>query len=291
MEMYRVEIPVLKAWNRVFELLAALDENPYNRFGFQDAVLNLYPGKSPKSVFRGMAVPTLRRLGLMVGYGDVIRISANGALINAASQMSPSEGLRTLRAILLEMDLEIGMLVYIDTMQMIHDKDLIEEWIPVIKISDSRIAESQDSQTKGARERLQDWLRFLIFAQLLISTGDSIRIDGENLSQAKDDIEAREGGKRELFNHFFFSDYRMLVVEQRGIRTVEIESLRRKLAMSVYRQIGVLITEMQFDWLLAQLPMTSEEYTITFGRSMGADEKLFSYKGKFYQTLSIRSDD
>ena len=81
------------------------------------------------------------------------------------------------------------------------------------------------------------------------------------------------------------------MVEQKGVRTVEIENLRKELAISAYKQSNFLITENQFDALLEQIPKTTDKYTITFGRSIGADEKLFSYQGKFFQTVFLRFSD
>ena len=89
----KIELPVLKAWKRIFELLECICCHEYDREGFQDAVLRLYGGeKSSKSVFRGMAIPTLRNLGLIVGFGDVIHASANGLLTVLAYERSKTDG-------------------------------------------------------------------------------------------------------------------------------------------------------------------------------------------------------
>lgn len=286
--MTKATLPVLKAWKRIFELLECIDDHSYDRDGFQEAVLELYEGKSPKSVFRGMAVPTLRRLGFIVGYADVIRISANGALVHTARQESKSEGLRALRAVLLEMDDQIGLLSYLENKSAIPIQGLIDDWTPRVDISDSRVAHKPEARNRAARERLLDWVNFLTFAELLYSSGQNVRVDARRLTQTRNDIDVDTSEKRESFSPSFFKAYRKIVVEQSGIKTVEIERLRKELAVRAYRQSHLLITEKQFDVLLKGLPKASDEYTIAFGRSMGADEKLFFFQGKYYQTVSIR---
>jgi len=220
--MAKVTLPVLKAWERIFELLKCINDHPYDRNRFQEAVLELYPGKSPKSVFRGMAVPTLRSLGFIVGYADVIRISANGALIHAARQESKPEGLRALRVVLLEMDNKIGILSYLENKPAIPIQVLIDDWTLKVDISDSRVAHKPEARNRAARERIRDWVNFLALAELLYTSGH------------------------------------------------------------------LLITEKQFDALLKKFQKASDEYTVTFGRSMGADEKLFFFQDQYYQTVSIR---
>ena len=286
--MDRVNLLVLKAWKRIFELLECINDHPYDRDGFQEAVLKLYPGKSPKSVFRGMAVPTLRSLGFIVGYADVIRISANGALIHAACQEGTSEGLRALRAVLLEMDDEIGILSYLEDKPAIPIQVLIDDWTLKVAISDSRVTHKPKARNRAARERIRDWVNFLAFAELLYTSGQAIRTDAMRLTQARNDIDASVPEKRQDFNENFCKVYKRIVVEQNGIKTVEIERLRKDLATRIYGQSRLFITEKQFDALLKEFPKISDQYTITFGHSMGADEKLFFFQGQYYQTVSIR---
>ena len=286
--MAKATLPVLKAWERIFELLKCINDHSYDRNGFQEAVLELYPGKSPKSVFRGMAVPTLRSLGFVVGYADVIRISANGALIHAARQESRPEGLRALRAVLLEMDDGIGILSYLEDKSAIPIQVLIDDWTRKVDISDSRVTHKPEAQNRAARERIRDWVNFLTFAESLYTSGQDIRADIQHLIQTRNDIDASTPEKRAGFDENFLKVYKRIVVEQNGIRTVEIEHLRKELATRVYGQSRLLITEKQFDALLKEFPRTSDQYTITFGHSMGADEKLFFFQGQYYQTVSIR---
>jgi hypothetical protein len=133
-----------------------------------------------------------------------------------------------------------------------------------------------------------DWIDFLTFAGLLYSDGKCVRLEIQNQLKAKEDTNPRTAAKRGLFSRLFISIYQDVVIHQRGIRTVELELLRRELALRAYGESGELITGRQFDALLTDFPKTSDDYTLTFGRSMGREEKLFQLRGKFFQTVAIR---
>lgn len=286
----RVNLPVLKAWEKIFDLLECIYEHPYDRDGFQEAVLRLYGNdKSSKSVFRGMAIPTLRSLGLVVGFGDVIRSSSNGSLIHIARKESKDAGLRVLRAILVEIDEKIGVLSYLDQKSIFGLNDFLQEWLGKVVTSGIRRSKNPKAQEHSARERLLDWINFLNFAEILYNDHDNIRIDETVYEQTKKDLEIAAPAKSEHFKDFLFVSYKKLVFEQKGIGTVEIEDLRREIAISMYNKQKAILTERQFDRLLSELPKMDADYVITLGRSMGADEKLYFYQGKYYQTLFIRS--
>ena len=68
---------------------------------------------------------------------------------------------------------------------------------------------------------------------------------------------------------------------------VDIADLRERVAMKLLDNEKEILTENQFDDRLREIPLATNEYIISLGRSMGAEEKLFSYKGKYYRTLSI----
>lgn len=286
--MAKTFIPVIKAWNRVFDLLKCVNTYPYDREGFENSVLALYPGKSTKSVFRGMAIPTLRSLGLILGYNDVIRISANGALTFQAFQVSQEEGLRALRLIQYELDTKIGMINHIEELGSIQFDKFIKIWIDLVEITRGKSFLKKEHRDRAARERIVDWTNFLNFSGLLYNNNQSLYINTEKLMTTKNDANSYQQDKEATFRKLFFRCYRRIVAEQGRINTVEIELLRKELALAAYEGQQILITERQFDELLGRIPKTTSEYTITFGRSMGADEKLFHYQNQFFQTIFIR---
>jgi hypothetical protein len=97
-------------------------------------------------------------------------------------------------------------------------------------------------------------------------------------------------GKQEYFKNFLFAGYKILAQGQPGVRSVDIEELREKVAVLAYGDKSYIITKDQFDILLRSMPHITDEYVITFGRSMGPEENLFILDGNYYQTISIRLD-
>ena len=272
-----VEIPVLKAWNRIFELVARVAENPYNRDGLRDSILDLFHNKTEKSVLRGMAIPTLRRLGLIIGFQRLIRLSANGKLVHEARKMTLALGTRALGTIVYEMDAEIGFLGMLEHEHEIPLKSFIEFWTPRVNAPNA----------VRARERIRDWLGLLGYCDLIIETRATLSLNREQIKFAAEDADYKK--KNSLFKKLLFLSYKKLVQREKGKQSHPIEDLRAEMALTILSEHKQILTEKQFDELLARFPKTSPDYLVSFGRPMGADEKLFHYDGKYYQTIAIRS--
>ncbi len=272
-----IDIPVLKAWNRIFELIACVAANPYNRDELRDAVLKLYEGKSEKSVFRGMAIPTLRRLGLIVGFEQFIRLGANGMLIYEAWKISEQWGKYALGTMVYEIDTdEIGCQKELARKPQWKQKDFIEFFLLKINAPNQR----------SARERLMDWIGLLKYCDLISSTNGIISLNDQMIKRILVYSDYRK--KARSFKKLFITSYQQLVARTRGMQSHPIENLRELMALTMLSKHKQILTERQFDALLAEFPKTTPEYLISFGRPMAADEKLFFYNGKYYQTISIR---
>ena len=63
---------------------------------------------------------------------------------------------------------------------------------------------------------------------------------------------------------------------------------RSSIASIILTKEHKIVTEGMFDNLLRSIPFATESYLISLGRSMGAEEKLFGYKGNHYRTISIQ---
>jgi len=101
-----MKIPLIKE-NRIAMLIKSMDcidRHAFYREAQRECILSLYPDKSEKSVFRGMVIPSLRHLGFMVGYDDLIRLSANGKLLLESEQQGNKEFDRVLRDVFLQID-------------------------------------------------------------------------------------------------------------------------------------------------------------------------------------------
>lgn len=273
----QIDVPVLKAASdKLFDLLDCFYLNPFNREGLKDAILKLYPGKEEKSVVRGMAIPTLRRLGLITGYDDSIRLSANGTLVIEAFRKSRSEGLRALRAILTEIDVAGPMFLQEITKTGFVEKKTFEQRTM------SRIRAPGNT---AASERVRDWIAYLLYCELLQKKDSKIGLNIDMFNQIKKELDPVP--KKRYFKKLFFEEYDKLVKKERRINLVNIEDLRTEVAKRAYKEYAILITGNVFDKLLQELPLITRSYTISFGRSMGAEERLFRLKDKYYQTVSI----
>src|SRR3990170_3238035 len=96
------QLPLIKEerLEKIIEALKCIDNNPFNRDKQKECILKLYPGKSEKSVFRGMIIPSTRHLGLIVGFGHSIRTTCNGRLLVLGN--SPKS--LAMKAVILEID-------------------------------------------------------------------------------------------------------------------------------------------------------------------------------------------
>lgn len=55
-----------------------------------------------------------------------------------------------------------------------------------------------------------------------------------------------------------------------------------------YARHNLIVTEEQFDELLRGVKFATDDYIISLGRAMGAEEKLFKHEDNYYRTVSIR---
>lgn len=274
-----MKIPMIKE-NRIEKIVGCLqciDKHAYNRERFRECVLQLYPpGKSEKSVFRGMVIPTLRHLGLILGYAEFIRVSANGKLILKSKEFGEEEFKRVLRASFLEIDNQLFKFI----------SEL--EKMSVYQVSEDTFLENMVERSEGVSikqkiERIKRWLKVLEQCDL-IKTKKNISILVENLIQAKSDLNLEK--KEKIFKEYLFKSYSILAPQSAGI--VDIADLRAEVALQIYLEKREVLTEIQFDNLLRKLAIATDEYIISLGQPMGAEEKLFKYGENYYRTMSIK---
>jgi len=273
--MKKKELPLIKE-NRIEKLtqvLGIFDKYPYNREKQSEHVLKLYPNKIEKSVFRGMVIPSLRYMGLIIGYENLIRLSANGRILIEAKKRNNQELLRAWRAIVLELD---------------HDKfgfmNIIGKGANqgIIRTKLARLVVGPSE--KQIDERIKRWLKILINSKLLDEIKGNVMPNLRNLDKARHDIQPM--GKKKEFKDLLISGYQIFPYhETAGI--VDIADLREIVAKLFYNKYNMILTEAQFDSLLRGIPFITKSYIISLGHTMGAEEKLFKLKGEYYRTITI----
>jgi len=257
----------------ILKILECMCDNKFNRDKMRQCILCLYPNKSEKSVFRGIAIPTLRRLGLIVGYDEYIRPSANGRLL-LKSKYNKRLHKDTIKTVFWEID--NSLFRFINTLKKLNSK-----MIPFLHF---------EKDVEGTEEYKKRWLKILSKCGLIKLTEEKkwayrkISLKKDAVSLAENNLDHRK--KKRFFKEYLFRAYEELSVKSAGI--VDIEDLRGEVALKVLEEKEEIITERQFDYLLRGIPLATDKYIISLGQPMGAEEKLFELNGKYYRTLSIK---
>lgn len=269
-------LPLIKE-NRVDKIKASLKcmtAHPFNRKKQRDCIMELYPGKTEKSVFRGMVIPSLRHLGFIIGHGGGLRVSANGRIIIDSENIGDNLHRRSLRAVMYEVDkIKFG---FIDT--------LIEETPITLAEFIEKFTSSLDIPYDRVKERVISWLSILEQVELINSITPKVDLNEENRKQAVYELDT-SNENIEQFRTLLFDEYFRLGKNTAGI--VDIADLRASIASTMLVKEQKIVTEGVFDNLLRSIPFATEDYLISLGRPMGAEEKLFGYKRNYYRTISI----
>lgn len=249
-------MPMIKEYRikKIIRCLECIDKNTFDRDKQKECILGLYPGKSEKSVFRGMVISTLRHIELIVGYSDTIRVSANAKLI-IKSKSNVTLHNRVLRAIFVELDSKIFKSIHI------------------IRTKGAFVYSSEDK----IKERQKKWISIL--TQLKVMKRDSVNSKIFKLAEGDLDIDS----KKTEFKKVLFEEYKKLVS---NINLVDIVDLREKVALEFLSKNKIL-TEDQFDALLKNIKPVTKDYIISFGSSIGTG-KPFKNEDNYYGTISIK---
>jgi hypothetical protein len=260
-----------------------MEKYPYNRERQRDCILTLFPGKTEKSVFRGMAIPTLRKTGLILGYDNSIRLSANGSLIAKSRRVSKFMHERVLQALILDIDKKKFNFV----------AELIAFQRADNFVSEKSFKEMLVSKVRGPSfrqklERVSRWLLILKQVGLISNSasGNNISLNKSAYEQAGANLEITPV-KNEKFETYLIESYAEL--RQKTGVIVDLADLREKVAIRLLNNDNEILTEGQFDELLRKFLSEASKYIVSLGRSMGAEEKLFVYNGKHYRTLTLRA--
>ena len=277
------KIPLIKEYrvDKLKNCLKYIDTYSFNRDKQKEFILSLYPDKKDKdpehkekSVFRGMVIPSLRHLGLIVGYGDLLRTSANGKLIIESELISKNLHQRVLRAVIYEIDQNIFQ--FIDVLRE-NDSINIRNFLQLMNIN----APSE----KQKKERISHWFSILKEVELINYNAENIILNEQKYNQILSDVDV-DNKSMEDFKKYLFKAYFELSKKTAGI--IDIADLRENVALKLLRENKIILTENQFDEMLRKIPFATDDYIISFGRPMGAEEKLFERNGNYFRTLSIK---
>ncbi len=273
--MISKSIPLIKETRltKIQASLRCIASHPFDRNQQRECVMELYPGKNEKSVFRGMIIPSLRHLGLIVGYAGGLRVSANGRIIIDSENLEPVLHYNCLRAVIYEIDKAKFGLIDLMSNTAISLADLTQNLASSVSEPDTR-----------TRERIVSWLSVLQQVEMLETIEPKILVNEVNRKKAAQDLDIASLDSEE-FRMTLFEEYAKLATNSAGI--VDITDLRVSVASVSLNEKLELITENMFDNMLRSIPFATDHYLISFGRSMGAEEKLFRYEEAHYRTITI----
>jgi hypothetical protein len=291
--MNNKRLPLIKEYriDKLTKCIECIDKHCFNRNKQKDCVLQLYPNKKAKSVdhldksiFRGMVIPSLRYLGLIVGYDKFIRASANGKLIIESQVINSELHQRVFRAVIFEVDKKIfNFIGFIGSKPTLTLEEIINYFHD----------NTGDISYKQKKERIKKWLSILKQVELintpsksiLINDEDKIYLNKKTLRQTVEDTNANFKNS-DIFKKYFLNSYLGLSNKSAGV--VDIIDLREVVSIKMLREEKMILTEAQFDGMLRETPFETETYLISFGKPMGAQEKLFQYKGSYFKTVFIK---
>jgi hypothetical protein len=242
--------------------------------------MGLYPKKDEKSVFRGMVIPTLRQLGLILGRDNAIRLSANGMLIVVAQDRNNQEMMRVSRVVVDEIDRDKFSFLQI-----------LRRYTPGHGIAEDEFVHNVGSAYRNAghapiRERVRRWLRLLVDVGLVMEKDGMFARHENSINAVRSEVGRADDIK--VFERGFLSAYRSAAERFRGA-VVDIAAVREIASVTLYQRHDIVVTEGHFDEMLRKLLPASHDYVVSMGRPGSWKVKSFLYKTNFYRTIAITS--
>ena len=277
--MEHPEIPVLKMPPKyICKAVQILYHYGENRNELREHVLSMFNSTDEKSVFRGMYVPTMRALGLTLGFGQEIRCSSNGRLLFEAYSKSNDEGKRVLGKMLVEIDEDNYNIVdFLKNRLVTEHKSIVK----FITSKDASLGLTPLSDTV-ANERVRKFMRYLTEGRV-VKQADSQYALAEGYQQTKGDTDVI---KVPEFWNILLSCYNIIEEMKAGFPSVPIYQLRNEVSKQFYQR-GIALTEREFDSLIARLPRIQSDYIIKFSRPMMESEKLLHLGSEVYSGMAI----
>ena len=278
--MEHPEIPVLKMPPKyICKAVQILYHYGENRSELREHVLSMFDSADEKSVFRGMYVPTMRALGLTLGFGQEIRCSSNGRLLFDAYSKSTDEGKRVLGKLLAEIDEDNYNIVYFLKNRLIMEHKSVVKFIISKDVS---LGLTPLSNTV-ANERVRKFMRYLTEGRVIKQNDSQYALDEGGYLQTKVDTDVI---KVPEFWDILLSCYNIIEEMKAGFPSVPIYQLRNEVSRKFY-QSGIALTEREFDSLIARMPRIQSDYIIKFSRPMMESEKLLHLGGEVYSGMAI----
>jgi|GEM_PF-1102485 len=257
----------------IVKCLMCFHKHPFNREMQKACILEVYGTKNDQSVFRGVTIQTLRKLELIIGRNDKLRLTLNAEIIVATEDELIKQ--RSIGAVFFEIDNEKYKVIQAIKKGATRTSDLLLHF-----------GLNSNLSSKQLKERINSWLEILRDIDLIREGKDgSYTLNIQVINQAKADLQIDETKESQFVNILLKSFATVNRYGKSGM--VDINEIRNKVGLE-YLKNNMILTKQQFDELLRKSQKITDQYIITFGQPMGSEEQLFDYRGKYYRTINIK---
>jgi len=283
------DIPLLKEYriDKIIHYLTCIDKFHLNRLGQKNCIYQLFKNEYDKpiesfdkAIFRGMVIPTLNYLGFLTGYGEFIKVSANGRLIVESNKINQDLNKQVLRVLMYELDESVFHFIsYIEISSQFNQE----------KFSDGFFSDLPNISKKQRSERIKKWFSILSQVDLIeTSKHNEVDLNRKNIEKVKKMLNPKAFPlnvfKKVLLESFVKMSYNRA-------RIVEIEELRATVSVNLLQNNGFILTEKMFDIFLTEIMQNPGQKIFSLGKPMGKQEKLFKFKENYFKTLNIEKDE
>jgi len=245
-----MKIPIMKATARsILGLLECIDGNEGDIGGTKDCIHQHLQKLSVKERQRnirsdvyGVALPSLRKLQLIIGHGSFLRLNCNGKLLLKSFSLRGFDEFKShFRRIIYEIDNRkckvISSLREVLDSKPNHDAATYEQLVSSLV--------KKGIETHENDERLRKWLPFLEYVDLIKTVDEnSLHV---NFDRVRDCERKGVSAPFELFERLFFEEYEKLEVKE-GIY-IPIFALRDNVCIQLIEK-GHFFNTFDFEKLL-----------------------------------------
>ena len=276
-----MKIPSTKLNPRdILPIIEIIQKNEGNIEAIKDKIHSYLSNVSEKgkiterNAVYALAFPTLKRLNLLVGKGEQIRLSVDGRMLFRVYETKGIDAFnRKLAYIIFRADKESA-----DVLGAI--KDSRKEHLSKREIASKLIEKS--IETSVADDRLTKWLRILKYVRFIDKVDNLYTFNDYQLSAVK-----RESAKvpLDVFFNKLLQAHHKLTRERGGNPFIPIPEIEREVC-SQFVDEG--FTTFDFRRHLSELKgKTIDGYTVVFSRPGSRESKGLRIKGEYYYYIAI----
>ena len=233
---------------------------------------------SERILFYAVTVPTLRKLDLIEGEGTQLRSNENGRRLMDAYLSEGVVGFqKELACLLLRLDRidDRGLVDLIFDLQTEGKNVTLEKLAQELR--------DRWSEMNNFLNRIDRWLGYLRYADLIIKDGGRISVNQAQISACEMGTSGTEISEGE-FSAVLKEEYRKIKASGKGLTHVPIPMIRNAVQRR-FKSKGMWSWD--FDALLARIPKETDRYILQLSPPMVREEGGLELNKRYYYYLSI----